>query len=215
MIVELILKGEAPLVMHNSRLADPLDPITAELKKRTSLHSSKKTDEVFMEIMALEWAGGLYYDPKIGPFIPAENIASAIFEGAGTASKQKPVKRALRMLATKVPLKYDGPRDKDELYTHIVKHADGTVRPFILTKILAVNDGNRIARTRPQFPNWSLSTFVYIDTKKVNPEVVENAFKSAGEDVGLGDGRPRYGLFDPTWKPRPDLKLEDVLTQLQ
>lgn len=54
MIVERTykLRGVAPLVMHNSRLANPLDPLKRELSKLTA--QKKKTDSVRAQDRAVQ-----------------------------------------------------------------------------------------------------------------------------------------------------------------
>ena len=52
----LAINGTAPLLMHNSRLADKLDPITQA--KAAVSSKRKKTDEDDLELSRLEWLGG-------------------------------------------------------------------------------------------------------------------------------------------------------------
>jgi hypothetical protein len=51
--------------MHNSRLADPLDPIAKELKAASS--KRKKTEPDFLEMEEIEFRGGIYHDTELGP----------------------------------------------------------------------------------------------------------------------------------------------------
>jgi len=70
-LVRLQFSGNTmPLVMHNGRLADQLNPLAKRLKSLAA--KRKKSDDDLMEIQRVEWEGGLYYDPKIGPYVPAE-----------------------------------------------------------------------------------------------------------------------------------------------
>ena len=55
----ITIDGTAPFIMHNSRLADKLDPITRQ--KAVVAAKRKKTDEDDLEISRLEWLGGLYW----------------------------------------------------------------------------------------------------------------------------------------------------------
>jgi hypothetical protein len=89
MKVLLKLEGQSPLVMHNERLADPLDEFTRAIgaisKKRN------KTEADHMEIGRLEFFGGLYANPMIPgptavngqiPCLPAWNIIRCLQDGA-------------------------------------------------------------------------------------------------------------------------------------
>ena len=65
------LTGLVPLILHNARLADPLDPISKAMKTVSS--KRKKTDADFEELARLEFEGGLYMvDDE--PVIPARLI---------------------------------------------------------------------------------------------------------------------------------------------
>ena len=50
------ITGTSALLMHNARLADPLDPITKEKAKVSS--KRKKTEEDQELLSHLEWQGG-------------------------------------------------------------------------------------------------------------------------------------------------------------
>lgn len=56
----LTLTGVTPLLVHNARLADPLDPIVRQTKPISGKRS--KTEEDHLELARLEFIGGLYYD---------------------------------------------------------------------------------------------------------------------------------------------------------
>ena len=68
----ITIDGTAPFIMHNSRLADKLDPITRQ--KAVVAAKRKKTDEDDLEISRLEWLGGLYWDDAIGPYLPGDKL---------------------------------------------------------------------------------------------------------------------------------------------
>lgn len=64
----ITLHGINPLLMHNSRLSNPLDPNAKAMKKVSG--KRQKTDEDHAELARLEHAGSLYHDPIAGPYIP-------------------------------------------------------------------------------------------------------------------------------------------------
>ena len=47
-------------MMHNARLANPLDPLVQEIKKLTG--KRKKTEDDLLQIARLEWEGGFYFN---------------------------------------------------------------------------------------------------------------------------------------------------------
>ena len=81
----ITITGTAPLLMHNGRLANPLDPSTQALKSLTS--KRKKTDDDLFDIARAEFLGGLYIDPDVGPYVPGENVSTNVPSTGGFASE--------------------------------------------------------------------------------------------------------------------------------
>lgn len=182
------LTGLTPLMMHNVRLANPLDPAAKALGAVTS--KRKKTDADHLEISWLEWLGGLYLHPDTGvPSIPGENLRAAWVGGAKKLKLGKDVACSL-LCPEAYPLV--GPGCGRDL------RAKGTARalfdegPFVDVRAVG-NRGNRVMRSRPIFRQWSLTAEVQIDEEIVNKEQALQALNKAGAQVGLGDFRVETG----------------------
>jgi hypothetical protein len=179
------LTGQSPLLMHNGQLANPFNKFAKALKEVTS--KRKKTEEDQLAIMRIEWEGGLYFDPEVGPYVPSENLESLINDGARLQKRGQDVERAVFVLTRKVPLLYDGPRDVEGMWAS-EKFLDyrSTVNP---------SSGGRTMRARPIFYQWALELDVHY-----RPDVIDRAdlirfLTDAGQHKGLMDYRPRYGQF--------------------
>jgi len=179
----LTITGSLPLLMHNARLCDPLEPITKKVKKLTSKRN--KTDEDHEELAEAEFGGGLYFDPDIGPYMPGENIAACILKGARLNKLGTKVERGVLITTDINPLAYDGPRTIAELY------AD---KNFVHRKPVVVGT-SRIIRTRPMFPEWRTQAEGLLDESQIDVDQLVQAIENAGLFIGLGDYRPRYGRF--------------------
>jgi hypothetical protein len=59
------ITGDAPLIMHNGALANPLSAASKALKQVTS--KKKKTDADFERMAEIEFKAGLYMDEDSGP----------------------------------------------------------------------------------------------------------------------------------------------------
>lgn len=59
---------------------------------------------------------------------------------------------------------------------------------------VVVNRG-RIMRSRPLFEDWNLEFSITATDDRISPETVKDALEYAGQYVGIGDFRPRYGRF--------------------
>lgn len=176
------------LLMHNGRLANPLDPYTKALKQVTD--KKKKSDEDLYAIMKAEWNGGLYHEDEIGPYIPGEAIQQMLVAGA-RKSKQGKDFVSVSVMEEEVPLEYEGPRDREGLFND---------SKFVDVRSVVVNGRSRVQRTRPKFFKWGLSFTIEIDDDaSVNISDVERALKFGSKVVGIGDYRPakggRYGRF--------------------
>lgn len=180
------MTGVVPLIMHNNRLANPLDP----LKKRMSTLTGKrkKTDDDQVAIMEIEFAAGLYIDDEIGPYIPAANFKAMLVEAAKKTKQGKDVKEALSVLELKTPLLYKGPRDLKKLW------ADDTFRD--VRSVKQKGTGGTIMRCRPIFHDWKTEWFTVVyDETIINQETIVEWLKVASVRTGFMDNRPDYGKF--------------------
>jgi hypothetical protein len=181
--VRIEIRGTAPLITHNIRLANPLDPIAKAMKVISG--KRKKTEDDLLQLARLEFEGGLYLDPDVGPFLPGENVEKCIVEGARVTKQGKQVERGLFVSDNVIPLIYKGPRTAEELWV------DENFR-----NMAAVRVGQaRVMRMRPMFRTWALDVDAEIDPGLLAVESLQQIVDDSGAMVGLGDHRPRYGRF--------------------
>lgn len=178
----ITLTGTAPLLMHNSRLSNPIDPATKALKKYTGKRN--KTDEDYESQARVEFAGGLYIDPDVGPYIPGENIARALVDGAKLTKMGVKVTRGVFISTDTNPLVYGGPRDEDGIWAAGFRH------------MASVKVGtSRVMRCRPYFPEWRVQAYGVLDPAVLELDDIATIADNAGSLIGLGDWRPRFGRF--------------------
>ncbi len=195
--IEIKLTGLAPLIQHNIRLANPLDPVTREMKRFTA-KKSNMTDEERRIVQKLEWFGGLYTNAEeetVGDgdvrveasarvILPAVNLEALIVEGAKKQRKGKQAKAAV-FIEQDPLLDYSGPKEVNDLY--------GTGRHSLVVGVR--NRQSRIMRTRPIFREWSVSFAVTYDDRSIDKGQIVEALEAAGRQVGVGDWRPKFGRF--------------------
>lgn len=179
----LKLTGDGPLLMHNSRLANPMNPIAKALK--TVSAKTRKTDADHLEMSRLEFLGGLYIDPDLGPYIPGPNIECCLKEAARMSKLGKQVERGVFVTQLVNPLAYRGPRAEAELWED---------ENFRRNDIVRVGQA-RVVRTRAEFRGWALETRGVLDVDQLTPEKLEEIAAKAGLYIGLGDWRPNFGRF--------------------
>lgn len=176
--------GIRPLLMHNGRLNDPLDPATVYLKEVTSVKGKAKTEEIQLETRRREWLGGIYTDAKGRPCVTEDMLLGSLIEGA---RKSKDGRKAECVLCAEssFPLEYDGPKDITKLYE---------VPSFVDCRRAGVM-GSGVMRTRPRFNSWAVTATFQYDVDIIDAQTIHQAFQVAGRQCGIGDYRPRFGLF--------------------
>lgn len=50
-------------------------------------------------------------------------------------------------------------------------------------------------RHRPRFDDWELDFEIHVLDEQIKPDVVNGILTDAGQYVGIGDYRPKYGRF--------------------
>lgn len=177
------MEGTTGLIMHNVRLSNPLDPAAKAIKRLTA--KRVKTDDDHEEIARLEHAGSLYLDAQVGPYVPGENIWRCLYDGAKKSRRGPKIKEGVFIKSDYNPLAYQGPRDADGLWR------DENFRLVASAKVGA----QRVMRCRPLFREWRTDALGIIDTTVIDLAELEAIAETAGQLVGLGDWRPRYGRF--------------------
>ncbi len=174
--------------MHNGQLADPLNAWTQKLAASTKKKNKTITDHE--EIGRVEFQGSLYWDER--PVIYASALDAVIKKGAAVNRKGKAVEAGVEVMGDAFPLMYDGPTDREGLWNAM----QGERRTFADRRGVRVQR-NVVIRTRPIFRDWRLTFDVVIwEFAAVNPVDLEDAIRNGGRAVGLGDFRPKFGIFE-------------------
>lgn len=181
---ELLCSGTAPLLMHNARLANPLDEFARKMKDVTK--KKQKTDTDLLELARLEFLGSLYFDPTAGPYVPAANILRSLLDAAKKSRSGPKVKEGVWILGNINPLAYQGPRTVDALW------ADESFRHFASARV----GMQRVQRCRPVFHDWSVVFDGELDPEIISVDELRGITETAGYRLGLGDWRPTFGRFE-------------------
>lgn len=181
--IKFTLKGISALIMCKDTLVDPFDPVTKDYKKLTSIRGKNRTEKVELELQRKGWEAMLYWDEKLGAYVPMEAILRSIEGGARKTKNGAMIREATFFDADRVPLKYEGPKKKDELY-------EGG---FIYRRSV-VQGQSRVMKTRPKFPTpWTLSFELSYDPDAAKRDQIIAAAEMAGKYCGLLDVRPALG----------------------
>ena len=185
----ITIQGIRPLLMHNGRLADPMDPAAKKLKEASKLRN--KSDEDHIAVARVEFEGGLYHDEELGPYLPCDNLTACMIEGARRRKLGKQFESGAEVVvpdtgAEGYKLEYKGPRTVEALWLD----PNNSLR-----KKAKVGQAS-VPRTRPRFATgWKCSFLVEVLDGAVTDEQVKTALSDAGLFIGIGDWTPRYGRF--------------------
>lgn len=174
------------LLMHAGALADPLNEHARAL--RDVSQKRKKSEADYEKMGEIEFAGGLYFDATVGPYVPGHVIQAAIIAGAKKRRLGPAVGCCTRVVAEFNRLDYDGPRTREALWKDV---------RFRDRRVVVVNK-SRIMRTRAKFTDWSLAfQLELVPLDGVNPAEIRRSLMDAGAMVGVGDYRSGgFGRFE-------------------
>ena len=175
---------DTSMLHHNIRLANPMDEGSQKMKSLTSIR--KKTEEIYGQIADVEFEYGMYYDPKVGPYIPGIWLDATLIEGGKLQKNGSKIKRSALVVDTLLPLEYDGPRDMKSL-----------LKDINFRDVRAVTIGtSKNMRCRPKFTDWKAQFTIQFNPDLINKDELVTAIRAAGACIGLGDYRPRFGRFE-------------------
>lgn len=188
--LNITFNSTTPLLMNNNQGVNPLHPLSIELKKYTG--KRKKTEEDNATILKIKWLLAIYYDEKLGPYMPAQNVEACIRDAAKKSKRGKDVVSGIHVEPDFIPIQYDGPRKIEEL------------KELILFSDIRVGkiQGSSILINRPRFNHWKINFQLDYDEDIFNLEDVKDILITAGKYIGVGDYRQRYGKFEPVVKTK-------------
>lgn len=181
------LAGTKPMLLHNGRLANPLDPYTRDLaaisKKRN------KTDDDRFNMMAIEARGSCYETTDGLLAFPTANVWRSIYDAAKAYKLGVAIKRSLHFDDVNEPLYVDGATVNidDDRWLQYPDTID--YRPVKVGTA-------KTMRARPLIPNGWVTTHRFgLNEKEIDADSLVPVLHRAGSMIGLGDWRPTYGTF--------------------
>lgn len=181
------LTGTRPLLMHNGRLANPLDPYVRSMKEYTG--KRRKTDEDYRQMLYIEARGGVYEADENPDLLgmPDVNVWRCLFDAAKAFKRGMDIKRALICEMRTPSLLVDGAEAKiEEFLATSPDHID--YRPVRIGT-------SKSMRARALIENWSSTHEFILLTDVIDARDMVPIVERAGRLVGLGDWRPMFGAF--------------------
>lgn len=188
------IKGRTPLIMHCDKACNPLHPLTKRIKEITCVR--KKTDDHHIALARLEFEAAMYYDKKLGVYMPSKCLQGCIKAAARKFKLGKQTKAIILSDPLGYPvIGYKG-EDVESLYSQV--NEDGE-KIYVFVENLVVNM-SRVVRTRPIFYQWEVKFSLMLDTELLPEKNLETILETAGYEYGLCELRPglatgNYGTF--------------------
>lgn len=183
--VKTTIRGVRPLLMHSAAGADPLSDWAKERAKISKIR--QKTEEIHMQLAKLDWYSSFYADENRRPVILGTMIEACCIGGA-KRTKQGQVAKASILVNENPLVEHDHPKGVkatiDDFWEN-AKYRD--VRGVMVNRA-------RIMRYRPIFHAWQATFDVMLTELDVS--AFQTILENAGRFVGLGDFRPKFGLFE-------------------
>jgi hypothetical protein len=181
--MKIRLKGVCPLLMHNVRLAHPFGEHALELKKISAKRKKTKDDHVNMAY--IEFMGGLYMSGK-KYILPDKMIEAVVRDGAKKQRKGKDAQCGV-FSDDFILTKFDGPKKPESRVNE---------ESCVSSEMVCLQGSTKILRTRPKFCNWEADGTIQFQPSIVDGSSVIEWLETAGEQVGVGDWRPKFGRFE-------------------
>lgn len=180
--MNVTIEGVLPLMMGNGVAADPLNPMVKERNKVSRIKN--KTDAHHIELERIDWDMGLYLDGN-AIVLPAENFNASLIEGARKTKKGKQAETCV--VKHNAPLEFpDKRKSLDSLY----KMGTYTDRRMVFR-----NRKARIPQVSPIFPEWAATFTIGFDDEVCSEDEIKEWIKTAGQLVGVGAYRRRFGKY--------------------
>lgn len=185
--VKVNIRGVRPLLMHSAAGADPL----SEWAKARKLVSGKKnkTEADHLELARIDWYSSFYCNDKKEPVILGTMLEACCVAGA-KRSKQGQIAKASILINDNPSIVHDHPAGKkataDDFWT-MPRYRD--VRGVMVNR-------SRIMRYRPVFSVWNCTFEAMLSD--LDASTFKSILETSGRFIGIGDYRPKFGLFEVT-----------------
>ena len=177
--LNLSLRGIRPIILHNGRTADPLDPWAKKIKSISS--KKKKTEEDHEMMSEIEFEAGLYWSDKLGVYMPTDNLQRMFLDAC------KKIRMGRESIGIMIDAEYGCPLIFPNHKNLKKLKNDPKAR---IRKAVGVN-GSKVMRTRPLIETgWTLEVPVELAPDLIDKDTFEQIAAIAGHRIGMGDWRP-------------------------
>lgn len=175
-----------PLLQNNPQTVDPFNRYSKA--KKTITNKRTKTDDDLIELGNLDTESKIFFDDKIGVYIPARWLTEAICTAAFSIIKtgKDKMRGGVFLVDEKIKLHYAGEESVKEI-------SDVVMNPRFRHRMCLPQGKVRIAKDFPIFHDWSFNTLIEFDDTVVDFDGIKRIMERTSKYVGFGDFRPTFG----------------------
>lgn len=183
----ITITGLKYLLMNNPQTVDPFNKFSKAMKAITKKRTGKTEDDL-LELGDIETESKIYFDEKMGVYVPTRWLTEAICTGAFAVIKTGKDKMRGGIFAAdeKAKLTYKD-MSKVKTITDVVKN------PVFRHRALLPQGQVRIPKDFPIFKEWSFETLIEFDDTVVDFAGLKSVVQRTAKYVGFGDFRPTFG----------------------
>ena len=177
--LNLNMKGIRPIILHNGRTADPLDPWAKKLKSIAA--KRKKTEEDHDLMGEIEFEASLYWSDDLGVYMPVDNLHRMFLDAC------KKIRMGRESIGIMVDTEYGCPI----IFPPHKNLKKLKAEPEARIRTLVSIGGVKVVRTRPLVQTgWTMTIPVELDPDIIDRDTFGQIAEIAGHRIGLGDWRP-------------------------
>lgn len=181
------ITGARYLLQNNPQTVDRFNKYA---KKISAINAKKtrRTDDDYKEIRKLEIESKMYFDEKLGIYVPSTWLAEAIAVNSFRVAKisKADIRGSVFTLEDKCKLTYDK--------MQLVKTPQDIIGNTAFHHVATLPQGKvRIVKAFPIFRNWSFECGLQFDDKIIDPDSLKRIIDHAALYGGFGDFRPTFG----------------------
>lgn len=183
------IEGDTPLLIHNGRTSNPLDEYSKKMKLITS--KRKKTEEDLEKLLDIQWHASLYWNDKIGLYMPVENLFASLFKACKKHKMGNSVSAFIFGEKLGFPIITEG-------HTDLTALEKRTECRFV--KAVTIQRAKTLS-CRAIFNEWAIKWSFTLDQLIMNQSDAEMIIETMSSRIGLGVWTPshmkpgNYGKF--------------------
>lgn len=179
--------SNTPLLLNNPQTVDRFNAFAKRIRTIND-KKTRRTDDDYLELRQLEITSKLYFDDKIGVYVPGSWLMESIATNGFKVAKlsRDTVRGSVFVVSPKMPLDYAGKAK--------VKTPEDVVSNPEFHWVAGLPQGQvRVMKAFPKFTAWSFSSLVEFDDKQVDHSSLKRIVEHAARYNGFGDFRPTFG----------------------